>query len=202
MKYEFELVLDREPADEELDLLFEAGCDDMTFGTDGTTATALVRRRAASFVEAATSAIVQVESAPDLRVLSILADPQLTLGEIAERASVSRETVRRHVNDPAFPRPVNATPRHRLWRWSDVAPAFGVRDPLLEEAAPAARALDAWLVLRAAAPDVTPRLEDVAAALRTAADGPASAANGAQNSPRWTRSRSAAARRRPAASSG
>src|SRR5437667_378667 len=82
----------------------------------------------------------------------------------------------------------------------DREPAVGVRDPLLEEAAPAARALNAWLVLRAAAPNVTPRLEDVAAALGAAADGPASAADGAEDSPTWTRSRSAAARGRPAAS--
>ncbi len=185
MKYEFELVLDREPADEELDLLFEAGCDDMTFGTDGTTATAMVRRRAASFVEAATSAILQVESAVDLRVLSVLADPQVTVGEVSERANVSRETVRRHVNDPDFPRPVNATPRHRLWRWSEVAPVFGIRDPLLEEAAPAARALNAWLVLHAAVPDLMPKLEDVAVALL-----------GQPAGQRWTGGR-ALSRRRP-----
>jgi predicted DNA-binding transcriptional regulator AlpA len=169
MKYEFELVLSREPNGEELDLLFEAGCDDMTFGTDGTTATALVSRRAPSFVEAVTSAIAQVESAAgDAGVLAVQADPQLTIGEIAERAGVSRETVRRHVNDPGFPRPAITTPRHRLWRWSEVAPRLGVRDPLLEEAAPVARALNAWLVLRAVVPGIAPRLEDVAAALLAA----------------------------------
>jgi hypothetical protein len=42
-------------------------------------------------VEAATSAIVQVESAPDLRVLSILADPQLRYNRVdrAERERVA-----------------------------------------------------------------------------------------------------------------
>ena len=76
--------------------------------------------------------------------------------------------MRRHVNDPGFPRPAITTPRHRFWRWSDVAPLLGVRDPLLEEAAPVARTLNAWLVLRAVVPGIAPRLEDVAAALLAA----------------------------------
>lgn len=169
MKYEFELVLSREPQDGELDALFEVGCDDMTFGTDGTTATAMVHRRASSFVEATTSAITQIESAvPGLCVRAVRADQQLTIGEIAERVGVTRETVRRHVNDRDFPRPVITTPRHRFWRWSDVAPQFGVKDRMLEEAAPAARALNAWLDLRAVVPVVAPKLEDVAAALLAA----------------------------------
>jgi predicted DNA-binding transcriptional regulator AlpA len=169
MKYEFELVLSQEPTEEELDALFEAGAADMTFGTDGTAATAMVSRRAPSFVEALTSAIKQVESSvAGLHVVAVEADPQLTVGEIAERAGVSRETVRRHVNDPRFPRPVVTTPRHRFWRWSEVAPRFGVKDPLLDEAAPVVRALNAWLDLRAVVPAVTPKLELVAAALLAA----------------------------------
>jgi predicted DNA-binding transcriptional regulator AlpA len=169
MKYEFELLVSREPRGEELDALFEAGCDDMTFGTDGSVATAMVNRRDLSFVEAVASAITQVESAAaGLRVLAVEADPRLTLGEIAERAGVTRETVRRHVNDRRFPPPVITTPRHRFWRWSEVAPHFGVKDAALEEAAPAARALNAWLELRAIVPSVTPTLDDVVAALAAA----------------------------------
>jgi predicted DNA-binding transcriptional regulator AlpA len=169
MKYEFELVLSRKPRGEELDALFEAGCDDMTFGTDGTVATAMVNRRGLSFVEAVASAITQVESLPaGLSVVAVEADPRLTLGEIAERAGVTRETVRRHVNDPRFPPPVITTPRHRFWRWSEVAPRFRLKDPVLQEAAPAARALNAWLELRAVVPSVTPALDDVVAALNAA----------------------------------
>lgn len=168
-KYDFELGLDRMPTDGELDGLFDVGCDDMSFGTTGPSAYATVHRRAPSFIEAAVTAINDIESVDGPRVIGIKADPELTIEEIARKANRTREAVRLRTKEPTFPAPVITTPRHRFWRWSEVAPRFGADDPLLAEAAPVARALNAWLTLRAELPAVAPELDRVRAALEVAA---------------------------------
>lgn len=166
--YEFELILSRDPTDDEYDSLHEAGCDDMTFRVSGGVANAAVDRHAPSFLEAVVSAIQQIESVGGLRVISVNADPELTIEQIAGRAKRSREWVRQLIGRRDFPAPVITTPRHRFWRWSEVAPYFGVDDPMVREMAPVARALNAWLELRATVPAAAPQLEQIEAALRAA----------------------------------
>lgn len=59
-------------ADDAQEALFEAGCDDATFGTSEGVQTAEFDREAADFAEAVASAIKAVESAvPEARVVNV-----------------------------------------------------------------------------------------------------------------------------------
>jgi len=71
-EYEFSLVTAGNLEDgATLDALFEAGCDDATFGQVDSVGYADFVREAPSFVEAVRSAIEQVESVPGLRVVRV-----------------------------------------------------------------------------------------------------------------------------------
>lgn len=124
-EHTFTLILDG-PVDDRLEDLFEAGCDDATFGKVDGVAYADFDRDARTFAEAVLSALQAVESVRGLRVLRVEPDDLVTQAEIAERLGRSRESVRLLVTGQrgsgGFPAPVShARARARLWRWSDVA---------------------------------------------------------------------------------
>lgn len=125
-------------ADEVLDALFEAGCDDATFGLVDGAGFADFRRTAPSFLQAASSAIRDVDSVPEVRVVRIENEDLVTMSEIARRLKRSRESVRLFKNDArgpgGFPPPVaRVRARSPLWRWVDVVgwatEALGFDDP-------------------------------------------------------------------------
>ncbi|MFI5457810.1 MAG: helix-turn-helix transcriptional regulator [Isosphaerales bacterium] len=128
-EYQFTLTMDgvEELTFEGIDRLFEAGCDDATFGTRCGTHFATFHRDAASATEAMISAIEDVERARvGLRVVRIEPDELVTAGEIAERGGLSREAIRLYVlakrGPGGFPRPVAGLhQKSPLYRWSDVA---------------------------------------------------------------------------------
>lgn len=67
--YEFVLWIDGDVnADETLNALFEAGCDDATFGRSGEQCHGTFTRSGQTFRDAVTLAIDQVESVPELSV--------------------------------------------------------------------------------------------------------------------------------------
>jgi hypothetical protein len=113
--------------DEQLDALFEAGCDDALFGVRDGAQYAAFDREADSFGEALASAIRAVTSAlPSLRIARIEPDELVTMAAIAERSGLSREYIRLLSNmergPGGFPAPVAyADHRTRLWHWPDVA---------------------------------------------------------------------------------
>lgn len=126
-EFEFVLVIDG-PVDHDdaVDLLYEAGCDDATFGSVDGVGFGEFMREADSFASAVTTAIRDVESVPGFMVRRVEPDDLVTLSEIAERLGRSRESVRllaageRGRGD--FPAPVShLRSRFRLWRWTDVA---------------------------------------------------------------------------------
>jgi hypothetical protein len=110
-----------------LDALFEAGCDDATFGEVDGVQHGDFSRKAASLEEAITGAITAVERAvPGAAVTRVEPDDLVTAAEIAERLSRSRESVRLLVSAErgpgSFPAPVShLKARGRLWRWTEVA---------------------------------------------------------------------------------
>lgn len=126
-EHAFTLVLSGDiDSDTTLDALFEAGCDDATFGTVDEVGYADFVREAPSFSAAVRSAIEQVESVPGMRVLRLEPDDLVTMREIADRLGRSRESVRLLIKGDrgpgSFPPPVShLKARTRLWRWSEVA---------------------------------------------------------------------------------
>jgi predicted DNA-binding transcriptional regulator AlpA len=157
-EYEFTLVVEGDvEKDEHLDALFEAGCDDATFGIVDDVGYADFIREAPSIGEAVRSAIDQIESVPGLRVLRAEPDDLVTMREIAERLGRSRESVRLLIKGDrgpgGFPPPVShLKARSRLWRWSEVAAwAENVSPPVDLHAAAIIAAINAALVLRQSA---------------------------------------------------
>lgn len=124
-EYSFSLVIDGDP-EKHLDELFEAGCDDATFGTVAGVHYADFDREADSLADAISSAIRAIESVPGQRVLRVEPDDLVTASEIAKRMHRSRESVRLLIAGRRgrrnFPAPIShLRARIRLWRWSDVA---------------------------------------------------------------------------------
>jgi hypothetical protein len=126
--FEFTLVLEGEDVLSEpiLDALFEAGCDDATFGEVDGVPFADFSREAGSLAEAVETAIQDVRSVPGVFVLRVEPDELVTAAEIAVRLGRSRESVRLLVSGErgpgSFPAPVSHLKlRGRLWLWSDVA---------------------------------------------------------------------------------
>jgi hypothetical protein len=122
----FTVVLDRQPTDEELDALFESGCDDAAFTVERGVPIATFDREAPTLADAVVSAILAME-AVGLLPLRILDEDLLTLADIADRIGQSRESVRRYVTGErgpgAFPPPLNPGRDGALfYRWSEVAP--------------------------------------------------------------------------------
>jgi len=127
--FTFALILSGDSPLDHLDELFEAGCDDATFGERDAVLYAEFDREAPSFVEAVASAVQQIESVGGLRVLRVEPDDYVTASGIAERTKRSRESVRQlyqQLRGPGnFPTPVAWLDGHRrLWRWSEVAEWF------------------------------------------------------------------------------
>ena len=171
-EHEFTLILDGDLArDDVLDALFEAGCDDATFGQVDGVGYADFIREAPSFGDAVRSALEQVESVPPVRVARVEPDDLVTMSEIAERLGRSRESVRLLVSGGrgpgGFPPPVShLKARSRLWRWSKVAAWAKLHDqPVDPHAAAAIAAINAALTLREAVRDLAPAERKLVASL-------------------------------------
>lgn len=127
----FTLVLDRHPAEAELDTLVGGSCGDAVFGTDHDLSIVEFDREAPNLAAAVVSAVADVE-AVGLIALRVLDQDLVTLADIADRAGRSRESVRRYVTGErgggTFPPPVNpARDGTVFYRWSEVAPWLRAR---------------------------------------------------------------------------
>lgn len=118
--------------DEAQDALFEAGCDDATFGAVDGVQFAEFDRDAGSYGQALSSAIATIRrTIQGARVVQVL-DDLVTISDIAERVDRSRESIRLLIagrRGPGhFPPPVSfLRTRNRLWRWTDVLRWFATR---------------------------------------------------------------------------
>lgn len=169
---QFTLVISGEiETAETLDALFEAGCDDATFGTVDHVGYGDFAREASSLGEAVRSAIEQVESVQGLRVMRVEPDDLVTMNEIAQRMGRSRESVRLLIKGArgpgGFPAPVShLKARTRLWRWSEVAVWSELLPmPLDPRSAALIAMVNAALVLRENASKVRREERELVAAL-------------------------------------
>lgn len=117
-------------SDESLDALFEAGCDDATFGEREKLQYAMFQREADNLATAIKSAIDAIEmTVPGAKVVRVEPDEFVSLTVIAERVSMTNEGVRSYtvgrVGPGGFPSPVSwIDQKNRVWRWSDVVEWF------------------------------------------------------------------------------
>ena len=113
-----------------LDRLYEAGCDDATFGVRDGVFVAEFDRASPSLVQALSDAIATVEATvPGLHVVRVEPEELVTAAEIAVRTKRSRENVRQLFEGLRgrgdFPRPtVWLSDRTRLWHWAEVSRWF------------------------------------------------------------------------------
>ncbi len=122
--HEFTLILDHAPTEEELDALFEAGCDDSTPETVAGNGWLHFDREAASLLEALTSAIRDVEST-GLIVCAVASDDLVSLRDIARRTDRTYEAARLWATGKrgpgGFPPPVTAADGWSLYSWAQVS---------------------------------------------------------------------------------
>jgi len=159
--------------DSHIDELFEAGCDDATFGAVDAVAYGEFDRVAPTFAEAVASGIAAVESIPGLRVIRVEPDDFVTAADIAARLGRSRESVRLLIGGKrgpgGFPAPVShLCSKHRLWRWSAIANWLGEADEKTKLQARTIAALNAALELRESLPSLSPEDRALVAALERA----------------------------------
>jgi len=131
-EHTFALIL-RGDVDRHIDELFEAGCDDATFGEIDGVPYAEFDREAPTLAEAIASAIRDVETVGGLQVMRVEPDDLVTAAEIAGRLGRTRESVRLLIKGArgpgGFPPPVaRVSGRNRLWRWADVAAWAGKKE--------------------------------------------------------------------------
>lgn len=106
------------------DALFEAGCDDTTVSLQKGVLIIEFDREAVSFSSAVASACGNVSDA-GLVIERIEPDHLVSLTEIAERASMSRQAISLYSKGERgaeFPPPAaKVTSKHPLWDWQEVA---------------------------------------------------------------------------------
>jgi hypothetical protein len=125
--YEFALKLNREVTDDEIEALFEAGCDDAGIETGPLGTVADFIREAPSLAEAIATAALDIDKVPGLRAVGVRCDNMVTLLDIAKRTGVSREAARLWATGDRgpgkFPVPVMVTTGgEKIWDWEQVAP--------------------------------------------------------------------------------
>lgn len=124
--YEFTLRLNREVTEDEVEALYKAGCGDAGVETGPQGTVIEFDREAPNLATAIASAVRDVEKIPGLRAVGLACEELVTLLDIAQRVSLSREAVRlwstgqRGPGD--FPTPVVTTSGgERLWDWREVS---------------------------------------------------------------------------------
>jgi hypothetical protein len=121
------LRLNRQITDDEAESLYDAGCGDAGVETGPYGTMIDFDREAPSLAHAIASAVRDIEKIPGLRAVGVACDNMVTLRDIAERASVDRETARLWATgrrgSGGFPPPsLITTGGERVWDWEQVAP--------------------------------------------------------------------------------
>lgn len=125
--YQFTLIVEGPDlqADDRVDALHEAGCDDALVGSADDVQYLDFDREASSMEDAILSAVADVERLDGVQVARLADAGLMSMADIAARTGRTRESVRLLIagerGPGGFPSPVtDPRSRYRLWRWSEV----------------------------------------------------------------------------------
>ena len=112
-------------AEDVIDALYEAGCDDALVGRVDGAQYLDFDRNASNLEEAILSAVADVERLDGVEVVRLADAGLVSMADIAVRMGRTRESVRLLIagerGPGGFPAPVtDPRSRYRLWRWSEV----------------------------------------------------------------------------------
>ena len=155
--YQFTLIVEGPDlqADDLIDALYEAGCDDALVGRVDDSQYLDFERAAPSLEEAILSAVTDVEHLDGVEVIRLADAGLVSMADIAARTHRTRESVRLLIagerGPGGFPPPItDPRNRYRLWRWSEVerwlTTYFGEQPPQVDDHV--AAAINAGLELR------------------------------------------------------
>ncbi|HEX3779913.1 MAG TPA: hypothetical protein VHX38_09605 [Pseudonocardiaceae bacterium] len=120
--WNFQLRLNREPTEDEIDALYEAGLSDA--GIEGTLVD--VDREATNLLAAVTSVVADIRAVAGLRAIAVENDDAVTLSDAAQRLGGRRtgESLRLLAEGKrgpgGFPRPVADTGKVRVYSWTEI----------------------------------------------------------------------------------
>jgi hypothetical protein len=128
LSHQFDLVIPHAISDDEMDALFDTGCDDASPEIDTSSTTLHFDRASTSLGAAIVSAVLDVEGA-GLRVAGVGAPDLVDLPEVAARTGRTRESVRLLAlgrrGPGGFP-PID----HGFYSWAEVRAWFAGYDPV------------------------------------------------------------------------
>lgn len=138
--WNFQLRLNREPAEAEFDELFDAGLSDAGF--EGSLVD--VDREADTLLDAVTSATEQIRTVPGLRAVGVETQDAVTLADAAQRlgrrtAESLRLLAEGKRGPGGFPRPIVDTGKVRVYSWAEIT--SWLREALGEDVPPVEREL-------------------------------------------------------------
>lgn len=155
-------------SDELADALFAAGCDDALVGRADGIQYADFDREADSLEEAVLTAVADIESVDDVRVVRLADAGLVSMADIAARTGRTRESVRLLVTGERGPggfppRVTDPRSRYRLWRASEAERWLGTQlgDTRETREDHVLAAINAGLELRRHAAYVTDRKADL-----------------------------------------
>jgi hypothetical protein len=127
LNYQFDLVIPNAIGDDDVDALFDAGCDDASPEIDTSSATLHFDRTSSSLGAAIVSAVLDVEGA-GLRVAGVGAPDLVDLPEVAARTGRTRESVRLLALGRRGPGGFPSLD-HGFYSWAEVRAWFAEYDP-------------------------------------------------------------------------
>ncbi|MEU6780231.1 hypothetical protein ABZ912_13600 [Nonomuraea angiospora] len=125
--WNFNVTLNRAPAGEELDALFEAGLDDCTVSGDKDGSVHMMcDREADSMLDAIASVIAQIKTVPGLWPIAVGEDDGVTLGDAARRHGGRTQASLRQLaagqrGPGGFPAPLIEADNIRLYSWAEIS---------------------------------------------------------------------------------
>ncbi|RVX45299.1 AlpA family transcriptional regulator [Nonomuraea polychroma] len=125
--WDFRVTLNREPSDDEIDALYEAGLDDCTIsGAKDGSVYVTCHREAESLLEAIASVLIQIRTVPEFWAVGVGQGDGVTLGDAARRHGGRTQASLRQLatgqrGPGGFPKPLIEADNISLYSWAEIS---------------------------------------------------------------------------------